>query len=340
MLSIKTIAPFEFEAVNSDIPEVSDDEVLVKMLQVGICASDVQVYHGKHKYMSYPVVQGHEGIGIVEKTGKNISHVKPGEKVIIQPQLICGECYACRKGRHNVCEKLRGMGIKADGMFAEYLVSPSWNVIKVPIDLSNDMGMLVEPAAICVNSIRQGKVKSGDRVIIIGAGTIGNIIGQIAKSIGAEVLITDIADDKLKIAEKCGIDYCVNTLKYDLKKEIARCFKGNNADAIFDCAAVKESLPQAIDCAANASTIIIVGNFKEPITLEIPSLQRREIALISVMGNVRENFIEAIELLSKNKINISEIISARFPLHYLKKAFEFNDENASKVMKIAIMMDN
>lgn len=338
MLTVKTVAPYELECINSDIPEISENEVLIKMVKVGICASDVQVYHGKHKYVSFPLVQGHEGVGIVEKVGKQVIHVKHGDLAVVQPHLSCGECYACRKGRHNVCESLRGMGIRADGMFTEYLAAPSWNIIKLPESITSDMGMLVEPIAVGVNAVRQGALKRGDRAVVLGAGTIGNFTAQVAKAIGAEVLITDIEDEKLKLAARHGIKHCVNTRKKDLRNEISRCFDGNRADVIFDCVTVKESFAQALECAASASTIVIVGNFKEPITIEMPLLQRREIALISVMGNVRENWLEAIDLLLQNKIDISEIITIRFPLIDLKKAFEYIDSEAGKTMKVAIEM--
>jgi L-iditol 2-dehydrogenase len=337
MKAARTVASGKMELFESPIPDVGPGQVLVKMLSVGICASDVQVYHGKHKYAKFPLVQGHEGVGVVVDTGPGVDHVKKGDHVNIQQQLACGTCHACRKGRHNVCLSLKGIGILADGLFSEYFLSPAWNAIKLPDGFGVDRGMLVEPASVGVNSAQVGQIRPGERVVVVGAGIIGNFTAQACLALGAtEALVTDIADAKLEIAGRDGIPHRLNTRNLDLKEAIAQAFGGNSPDAIFDCAGVPASLHSALASAANASRVVIVANFKEAVTLEIPSFQRREIAVLTVMGTVKESSIKAIELLNQGKIRIDGIISRRFPLERMEEAYRYIDDNPATVMKVAI----
>lgn len=338
MRSVTITSPYTFSFSEMAMPPVLDGTVRVKMLQVGICASDVQVYHGLHKHMTYPVVQGHEGVGIVDKIGKGVERVASGDMVAIQPQFFCGNCFACKTGRINVCEKLRFLGISKDGLFTEYITLPEWNAVKLPKGFTPDKGMLVEPFAVGVNAVRQGCVKNGDKVVVLGAGTIGNFTAQVAKALGAEVLITDIQDEKLALARMHGIDYCINTCEKDLKTEIEFCFKGETPSVIFDCVAIPAIFKQAVACAANATDIVIVGNYKDTIVLDVPMLQRREITLKSVMAYTRDNFLEAIALLEIDKININGMISARFPLYDLQQGYDYIEANPKTSMRIAIEM--
>ncbi|MDR2391635.1 MAG: alcohol dehydrogenase catalytic domain-containing protein [Planctomycetota bacterium] len=337
MKAAQTIAPGKVEIRDFPMPVIGPGQILVRMLSVGICASDVQVFHGKHKYASFPLVQGHEGIGVVVDTGSGVKHVAVGDHVNIQQQFACGTCYACRKGRHNVCFSLKGIGILADGLFAEYFASPEWNVITLPEGFENDKGMLAEPASVGVNSAMVAEMRRGERAVVIGAGIIGNFTAQACLAMGAaDVLIADIADAKLKIAERNGIPHCLNTGGVELADAISQAFKGEVPDVIFDCAGSPATIHAAISAAANASRVVIVANFKEAVTFEIPSFQRREIALLSVMGTVKESTLEAVDLLHGGKMRIDGIISRRYPLDKILDAYQYVDDNPSTVMKVAI----
>lgn len=339
MIAMQTIGAYDVQSVERPVPAAGQGQVVVKMLAVGICASDVQIYHGRHKYVKFPIVQGHEGIGIVHETGPGITHVKKGDRVTIQQQLACGECQACKKGRHNVCHALRCIGIHEDGLFTEYFLSPAWNVVKVPDTFTTDKGMLVEPASVGVNSARIAGVKQGERAVIIGAGIIGNFTAQACRAMGAsDVMVADIADAKLDVARENGITRCVNTKSADLGEAIREAWNGELPDVVFDCAGIEATLKQAISVVANASRVVIVANFKDPVTLEVPTFQRREIAILSVMGTVKESTIEAIEFLHEDKMTVNGIISGRFPLAKMKEAYQYIDDNPATVMKVAIEM--
>jgi len=334
MLQVKMPKAYEFQYLDVPVPKVGESDVLIKMSTMGICGSDVQVYHGLHNYMTFPVVQGHEGSGVVEQIGERVSAVKPGGKVTIQPQIFCGECVPCRTGNENVCQNLKVYGIHTDGMAQEYLSMPESVVRKLPDDMSLDVAAFVEPVAVAVGSIRRcGEIK-GKNVVVLGAGPIGNLVAQVAVAEGASVLVTDIAERKLDLAEECGIPNVRNTKELDLKQAITEVFGDDGADCIIDCAAVTQSLLSALNAARPASKIVIVGNFKKPVEIEIPLIQRQAIDVIGVMMYVKTDYEKAINLIHKGQVEVKKLISNSFPVNRFEEAYNFIDENRVDVMKI------
>ncbi|WHH59099.1 alcohol dehydrogenase catalytic domain-containing protein [Petroclostridium sp. X23] len=340
MLQALTTKAYTFELLDVPVPEAGDNQVLLEMKRVGICGSDIQVYHGKHKYMTFPIVLGHEISAVVMQAGKNVTNVKVGERVTIQPQIFCGECYPCQIGSYNVCQNLKVIGIHTTGACSDYFAVDASKVVKLPDDMDFDIGALVEPVAVGVHAAKKvGQIK-GANVVVLGAGAIGNFTAQAAKALGAaNVMITDVQDKRLELAKKGNVDYCVNTMKTGLADAIKENFGARGADAIIDCAAVKASIQQAIKSARRASKIIIVGNFKEPVEIEIPMLQRQEIDLISVMMYVREDYEDAVRLLGEGKINTEGIITNHFDLKQVKEAYEYIDEHMNDIMKVMLKVN-
>ena len=325
---------YEFEYLDVQVPEIGESDVLIKMSIMGICGSDVQVYHGLHNYMTFPVVQGHEGSGVVEKVGDKVTAVKPGDKVTIQPQIFCGTCIPCKTGNENVCQNLKVYGIHTDGMAQEYLSMPESVVRKLPDEMSFEVAAFVEPVAVAVGSIRRCGDIAGKNVVVLGAGPIGNLVAQVAVAEGANVLITDIAEKKLVMAKECGIPNVKNTTDVDLKEAIGEVYGDDGADCIIDCAAVTQSLLSAINAARPASKIVIVGNFKKPVEIEIPLIQRQAIDVIGVMMYVRTDYEKAIRLIHEGRIEVEKLISNSFPVNQFKEAYDFIDENRVDVMKV------
>lgn len=327
-----------FDYPERPIPEINDDQVLLKNRYLGVCASDIQVYHGKHKYVKYPLVLGHELSAVVEKVGKNVSGFKPGDRVVLQPQVVCGHCYPCETGRFNVCEELKVIGIHMDGAACEYLAVAPWNLHKTPDELPDDVAALVEPVAVGVGSVKRSRDYVGANIVVLGAGTIGNLTAQCAKALGARaVMITDILDSKLEIAKQCGIDYCVNTSRVDLKDAIIEAFgEHRKADIIIDCAATRGTFASALAAARKNSTIVISGNFKDPVEFDVPAIQRSEINLIGHMMYVKEDFRDALRFLLDGSIRSDLIITQHFPLDEYDKAFAYIDEHPADCMKVLI----
>ena len=337
MLTARITAPFTFDYPEREIPKIQPDKILVKVKNLGVCASDIQIYHGKHKYVKFPLTMGHEAACEIVEVGENVTGFEPGEHVVVEPQLTCGKCRACRKGRFNVCEELKVIGVHTDGMAAEYFLIDPWNLHKLPEDMSYERAALIEPMAVGFGSVRRAGDVTGLNVAVVGAGTIGNFTAQAAKALGAEhVMLTDIVDKKLDIARNCGVEFCVNTKEIGLKQAIADCFGEDGADVIIDCAATPFVFNQMIEASRNDSVIVITGNYKDNVNLEVPLIQRREVTIIGHMMYVRSEFEDAIRCLADGSICTEGLISAKFPLEKYEEAFSFIDEHASDVMKVII----
>ena len=339
MKQVRITAPFTFQFEEAPVPEIGASELLLKINCIGVCASDLQIYHGKHKFMSYPVILGHEAAATVEKAGGKVSGFMPGDKVTIEPQVFCGECLPCKTGRFNVCEKLSVIGVHRDGCSREYLSLDSKYLHKVPPSMKTELITLVEPFAVGVASVRRSAHLAGANVTVVGAGTIGNFTAQAAKALGAgKVMITDISQPRLDWASECGIDYCINTGSKNLPDAIRECFGPGRADIIIDCAATPAVFKSILEAARPRSEIIITGNYKEPVEFNVPLLQRQEISMIGHMMYVREDFRIAIDLLAQGKIATEKTISKIFPFPEYAEAFKYTDAHPDSAMKLLIKL--
>ena len=216
------------------VPEIKDDQVLVKIMNIGICGSDIHVYHGKHPFTKYPVTQGHEVSGEIVKVGKDTSGFHTGQKVTIEPQVYCGHCYPCRHGKYNLCEELKVMGFQTTGTASEYFAVDASKVTPIPEEMSYEEGAMIEPLAVAVHAVKQmGDVK-GMNIAVLGAGPIGNLVAQSAKGMGAaNVMITDVSDLRLDKAKECGIDVCVNTKAKDFGEAMIEAFGPDKACLLY-----------------------------------------------------------------------------------------------------------
>jgi L-iditol 2-dehydrogenase len=339
MKQIRITAPFTFQVEDAPVPQFTSDEVLLKINRIGVCASDMQIYHGKHKFMTYPVILGHEAAATVEKAGPRVRGFAPGDKVTIEPQVFCGECFPCKSGRFNVCEKLSVFGVHRDGCSREYIAIDPKYLHKVPPSMETGLITLVEPFAVGVGAVRRSSRLAGANVAVVGAGTIGNFTAQAAKALGAgRVMITDISQPKLDLAAGCGIDYMVNTGGKNLKELIKEIFGKQRADIIIDCAAVSAGFKSIQEAARPCSEIIITGNYKEPVEFDVPLLQRQEISMIGHMMYVREDFQTAIELLAGGKIVTEKTVTKVFPFDQYAEAFKYADTNPDSIMKLLISL--
>lgn len=338
MLVARLPEAFKVEYLDWPTPEISDDQVLLKNIYLGVCASDIQIYHGKHKYMKFPLVMGHEASCEVVKVGKNVTDFNIGDRVVLQPQVVCGKCFPCSIGRFNVCEHLSVIGVHQDGCACEYIAVNPWNLHKIPDMLPYDVAALVEPLAVGVGSVKRAPNYKGANIVIVGAGTIGNLTAQAAKAMEAgKVMITDIIDKKLNIAERCGVDYCINTSNISLKDAIDKCFGSfRKADIIIDCAGSTDSFNSIMAAARKRSNIVISGNYKEPVQFDVPVIQRSEINIIGHMMYIKEDFQDALQMLNNRQIASDMIITQHFPLSQYGEAFKFIDEHPQDTMKVLI----
>ena len=319
------------------VPEVKDDQVLVKIMNIGICGSDIHVYHGKHPFTSYPVTQGHEVSGEVVKLGKDVTVFHEGQKVTIEPQVYCGECYPCRHGKYNLCEELKVMGFQTTGTASEYFAVDASKVTPIPEEMSYEEGAMIEPLAVAVHGVKQvGDVK-GMNIAVLGAGPIGNLVAQVAKGMGAaKVMITDVSDLRLDKAKECGIDVCVNTKEKDFGEAMLETFGPDKADVIYDCAGNNITMGQAIKYARKGSIIVLVAVFAGMAEIDLAVANDHELDIKSTMMYRHDDYVDGIRLVNEEKVHLRPLISKTFAFQEYLKAYQYIDDNRETTMKVII----
>lgn len=302
MLQQVMTAPGEIEFREVPVPEPEENQVLVKIRKIGVCGSDIHVYHGEHPFTSYPVTQGHEVSGEIEKLGSGVKGWKAGQKVTIQPQVVCGKCYPCRHGKYNLCEELKVMGFQTTGVASDYFAVDAAKVTPLPEEMSFDEGAMIEPLAVAVHAVKRAGNVEGAKIAVLGAGPIGILVAQTAKGLGAEsVMITDVSDLRLEKAKECGADYCINTKTKNFGEAMVENFGPDKADVIYDCAGNNITMGQAIQYARKGSTIILVAVFAGTAQIDLAVLNDHELDLNTSMMYRNEDYLDAIRLVKEKR---------------------------------------
>jgi L-iditol 2-dehydrogenase len=331
------IKPGQIEFREIPVPQLKPDEVLIQVKRIGICGSDIHVYHGLHPFTSYPVVQGHEVAGVIADVGKQVKGLAKGEKVVFMPQVTCGKCYPCRHGMYHICDHLKVMGFQTNGAAQEYFPVRADMILKLPDTVSYDNAALIEPISVAVHTLSRSGNVTGLNVLVLGAGTIGNMVAQVAIASNAKgVMITDISAYKLEKARQCGLDYVVNPAQEDLDKAILKTFGPDKADLILECVGVQDTITQAIDFARKGSTIVVVGVFGKIPLVNLGLVQDRELNLIGTLMYQRKDYERAIELVSNGKLHLDQMVTHRFPFKDYQEAYKTIEISGGDYMKVML----
>lgn len=337
MLQQVMTAPGVIEFRETPRPIAAEGQVLVRIMRIGICGSDIHVYHGKHPFTRYPVTQGHEVSGRIEAVGSGVEGLSVGQKVTIEPQVCCGHCYPCTHGKYNLCEELKVMGFQTTGTASEYFTVDAAKVTPLPEPMSYDEGAMIEPLAVTVHAAKRFPELKGARVAILGCGPIGILLMQSCKALGAaSVLVTDISDYRLSVARSVGADYVVNTGETDMEQALRDAFGSDKADVIYDCAGSDITMGQAIRCARKGSTIVLVAVFSKLASVDLAVLNDHELELNTSMMYRHEDYVDAIRLVSEGKVQLRPLMSRHFAFRDYLKAYQYIDENREMTMKVII----
>ena len=340
MLQQVMTAPKTITFQEIGIPTPQPGQVLVKIKKIGVCGSDIHVYHGTHPFTSYPVTQGHEVSGQIVELGEGVTGLVVGQKVTIEPQVYCGECHPCTHGKYNLCEELKVMGFQTTGTASEFFAVDASKVTALPENLTYNEGAMIEPLAVTVHAAKRFAELAGAKVAVLGAGPIGILLAQTCKALGADkVLITDISDHRLALAKSVGADFAVNTQNHDFGEALAEAFGKDKADVIFDCAGTDITMGQAIQHARKGSTIILVAVFGKPATVDLAVLNDHELDLNTSMMYRHEDYVEAIRLVGEGKIQLKPLMSKHFAFADYQAAYEYIDANREATMKVLIDVD-
>ena len=334
-------SPGVIEIRDVPAPEPGPGQVLLRIKRIGVCGSDIHVYHGKHALTPYPVVQGHEVSGVVEKLGPGVKGLRTGDSATFQPQVTCGKCYSCTHGAYHICDNLKVMGFQTTGAGSELFALDARLVLKLPSGTSYDHGAMVEPTAVGVHAITRGGGVKGRKVLVLGAGPIGNLTSQVARGMGAaQVMITDVSDYRLGLARECGVDFAVNTAREDLAARIRESFGEEKADLILECVGAGPTISQAISVARKGTDIVVVGVFGDKPQVDMGTVQDRELRLIGTLMYQEPDWKKAIELIGSERVKLAPLVTNHFAFADYKKAYEYIDANRERAMKVMITVQD
>ena len=340
MKAIKVIEPFKVEIVDVPKPEIkNDDDVIVRITSGGICGSDIGIYNGTNSLATYPRLIGHEFGGIVTETGKNVTSVKAGDKVAVDPVISCGHCYACRIGRHNVCSTLEVMGVHRDGGFAEFVCAPEANIHKFHKDFDESFLGLVEPFTIGVEINRRGQITKGDKVLIMGSGPIGIAAMQVAKRNGAEVIMTDLVKERLDKALSMGADEVVLVSEENLEERLLKFTDGEGLPVIVDPVCIPSSFEQSVQLACPAGRIVVLGLKNVPSQITMADITKKE---LTIAGSRLNNncFDEVIAGFEDGTLHPEQLMTKSYNYKDIMEALTMITEHPQDVLKLVLKFED
>lgn len=306
------------------IPTVSEGQVRVRIGFCGVCGSDIPRIFSKGTY-SFPTVCGHEFAGTIVECGKGVDEFRPGDNVVVFPLIWCGKCAACESGKYVQCNDYDYLGSRSDGAFAEYVVAPKENIVRVPDGVTLEEAAQTEPAAVALHAIRRVKDSLvGKTVAIFGAGPIGLMVAQWARIIGAaQVLLFDIVPEKLKLAQRLGFECVFNSAIEDPVEVTNTQTDGNGAHVCIEAAGVPETYLYALESVRRGGSVVLLGNPVADVTLPaslISQLMRREVSILgtwnsdySVSGN-DDDWRTVLQAMASGTLDLFPLITHKVPL--------------------------
>lgn len=339
MKAARVISPKNLEICEVPMPEIKNSrEVLIKVKSVGICGSDIHIYHGTNPVATYPRVIGHEIAGQIVQIGDEVSNFKVEDHVVVDPVINCGHCYACSVGRPNVCSNINIFGVHLDGGYQEYLVVPVENVHRISKQLSWEAAAMVEPFTISAEVVSRAAITSKDTVFIMGAGPIGLCILQAVKRIGARCLISDLMDSRLEKAKEFGADIVINPTRQDVNEIVMKENNGQGVPVVIDAVCIPQTFEQALKLACPAGRVLVLGLTTTPSQVQQLDIMKKE---LDVRGSRLSNrkFPEVIEWFKNGEVRPEALVSHVFSFYDVKKAMEHAENNPSGTYKVILKFD-
>jgi len=329
--------PGRIEIREVPAPQPGPGQVLMRVRRIGVCGTDIHVYHGKHPFTPYPVVQGHEFSATVEAVGEGVEGLEVGTKVTATPQETCGECNPCRRGDYHICDVLKVRGFQAPGVAQELAVTEADKIVPLPASFTYEQGAMVEPAAVGVHSTGRAGGVDGKNVVVLGAGTIGNFVAQVCKARGAKkVLITDLSDYRLDVARQCGIDAASNAAGESLTDAAAREFGSEGFSVAFEAVGVEATMTAAVEAIEKGGDIVVLGVFGEKPRIDMSVVGDRELSLIGTLMYQHADYVQAVEWIADGSIRTEPLQSKHFPLDDYIDAYKFIEARGEKSMKVFV----
>ncbi len=330
----RVVAPGKIDFITSNVTELGPGQVLIKIISSSICGSDLHIFKGKHPVVSLPATIGHEFAGDVIAVGKDVQTVTVGDRVTVEPVIVCGKCEACRHGEYGYCENISFTYRNGDGAMADYITVFEPYVYKLPGHLSYDGGALIEPLAVATHAVRRAGIQLGEKVLIIGAGAIGLLTAALCRRTGAsEVAIVDFSAARLKLALELGATTAIHPEEQDVLEKVHTLTDGRGMDKTFECVGRESTFRQAMMALKKNGLATIVGIFEEK-EIQIP-VTRFITHEIKVQGSQSYCWDFPAALKMSEEIPIEKLITHTFKLAELQQALETSlDKNSGSVKVI------
>lgn len=305
-------------------PTAAPGEVVIRVAACGICGSDLHEYlHGPlyipkapHPLtgVAPPVTLGHEFCGRVAEVGAGVRAVREGDRVAVNPCLLCGECAWCRRGQPNYCARLGCVGLSRDGGLAPFVAVPAYGCHVLPPEVDDVQGATVEPLAVVVHACRRARLSGGERVAVVGAGPIGLLLLQVLKAKGAGwVAVIEPQGERRRVARALGADAVIDPGAQDPARAVAELTGAERAAAAFECVGSGPAFASAVRVAGKGGRVVLVGLVPDPVPADLLGLLAHEKEIIGSSAYVDE-FPEAIRLLAGGRVQVDPLVTARVPL--------------------------
>lgn len=309
-------------------PEPSDNEVLINVKACGICGTDIHIFRGRY-FGDYPVIPGHEFSGIVEKIGKNVTKFEMGNRVAVEPNISCDNCYNCLNKRQQFCLNWKAVGLTNPGGMAQYVIAPEKNVFNIE-DVPFEQGAFVEPLSCVLHGLERAEITIADKVAVLGAGPIGLIMIKMIRMLAAtEVVVVDRISSRAEYAGECGASkvlFGVNDLPVDY------------FDVVVDATGVTELMAMTLDFVRYGGTVLLFGVPPSGRMMEIEPFKifRKGLKLLSSYTSLRNSY-QAVNLLKSKRIDVGDLISHRLPLERFEEGVQLIEKGKEDVKKVMIL---
>lgn len=315
-----------FKVIEKEIEEPKVGEVRIKVAYVGVCGTDVHIYHGMmDKRVNIPETIGHEMSGVIDAIGEGVTGFEIGEKVVVRP-LDDRKVKPSDKGFNHICEELKFIGIDSPGAMQQYWNVPSFVLHKLKENTDLKLAALIEPLSVAAHDVRLSGLKAGETAVILGGGPIGLLVALVAKDTGANVIISEVNENRIAKAKELGLN-AVSPMKLDLVEYVKEQTEGRRADVVFEVAGVQPALDIMCEVAGIRGRIVMVAIHGQKKEIDLFKFFWKELKLIGARVYEKEDYEKAIALITANELPFDKMITDVQPLTNIQKVFESIDKN-------------
>ena len=315
-----------FNVIEKEIEQPSKGEVRIKVAYVGVCGTDVHIYHGMmDKRVNIPETIGHEMSGIIDAVGEGVDGFSVGDKVVVRP-LDDRLVKPSDKGFNHICEELKFIGIDSPGAMQEYWNVPAFTLHKLKKDTDLKLAALIEPLSVATHDVRLSGLKAGETAVVLGGGPIGLLVAMVAKEVGANVIVSEVNENRIAKAKELGLD-AVNPIKINLVDYVREKTEGRLADVVFEVAGVQPALDIMTEVAGIRGRILMVAIHGQKKEVDLFKFFWKELKLIGARVYEKEDYEKSIALITANELPFEDMITDVQPLSNIQKVFENIDNN-------------